>query len=46
MYRHLEGRLTQHVRDFLRRTYDLALPRIVIEQLAQRGAERIGPAHD
>ncbi|OLB20004.1 MAG: arginine--tRNA ligase [Acidobacteriales bacterium 13_2_20CM_55_8] len=32
MYRHLEGRLTQHVRDFLRRTYDLELPRIVIEQ--------------
>ncbi len=32
MYRHLERRLTQHVRDFLRRTYDLALPRIVVEQ--------------
>ncbi len=32
MYRHLESRLTQHVRDFLRRTYDLELPRIVIEQ--------------
>jgi arginyl-tRNA synthetase len=32
LYRHLESRLTQHVRDFLRRTYDLELPRIVIEQ--------------
>ena len=32
MYRHLERRLAQHVRDFLRRTYDLDLPRIVIEQ--------------
>ena len=32
MYRHLESRLTQHVRDFLRRTYDLELQRIVIEQ--------------
>ena len=32
MYRHLEHRLAQHVRDFLRRTYNLDLPRIVIEQ--------------
>ena len=32
MYRHLERRLAQHVRDFLRRTYDIDLPRIVIEQ--------------
>ncbi len=32
MYRHLEHRLAQHVRDFLRRTYDLDVPRIVIEQ--------------
>lgn len=32
MYRHLERRLAQHVRDFLRRTYSLDLPRIVIEQ--------------
>ena len=32
MYRHLERRLAQHVREFLRRTYDLDLPRIVIEQ--------------
>ena len=32
MYRHLERRLAQQVRDFLRRTYDLELPRIVIEQ--------------
>jgi arginyl-tRNA synthetase len=32
LYRHLERRLTQHVRDFLRRTYDLDLPKIVVEQ--------------
>jgi len=32
LYRHLESRLIQHMRDFLRRTYDLELPRIVIEQ--------------
>ena len=32
MYRHLERRLAQRVRDFLRRTYDLELARIVIEQ--------------
>ena len=32
MYRHLERRLTQHVRDFLLRTYALDLPKIVIEQ--------------
>ena len=32
MYRHLERRLAQHVREFLRRTYDLDLPKIVIEQ--------------
>ena len=32
MYRYLEQRLAQHVRDFLRRNYDLELPRIVIEQ--------------
>jgi arginyl-tRNA synthetase len=32
LYRHLERRLAQHVREFLRRTYDLDLPRIVIEQ--------------
>ena len=32
LYRHLASRLTQHVRDFLRRTYALELPRIVIEQ--------------
>ena len=32
MYRHLERRLAQHVREFLRRTYDLDLPRIVVEQ--------------
>jgi len=32
LYRHLERRLAQHVRDFLRRTYDIDLPRIVIEQ--------------
>ena len=32
MYRYLERRLAQHVRDFLRRNYALELPRIVVEQ--------------
>jgi arginyl-tRNA synthetase len=32
LYRHLELRLSRHIRDFLRRTYDLDLPRIVVEQ--------------
>jgi arginyl-tRNA synthetase len=32
MYRYLERRLADHIRDFLRRTYALELPRIVIEQ--------------
>jgi len=32
LYRHLERRLAQHVREFLRRTYDLDLDKIVIEQ--------------
>lgn len=32
MYRHLERRLIERVRDFLRRTYNLDLPRIVVEQ--------------
>jgi arginyl-tRNA synthetase len=32
LYRILERRLTQQVRDFLRRTYNLDLPRIVVEQ--------------
>ena len=32
MYRHLERRLAQHIREFLRRTYKLELPRIVIEE--------------
>ena len=32
MYRHFQQRLAGRVRDFLRRTYDLELPRIVIEQ--------------
>ena len=32
MYRILERRLTQQVADFLRRTYNLDLPRIVVEQ--------------
>jgi arginyl-tRNA synthetase len=32
LYRHLERRLAQHVRDFLRQAYDLELPKIVIEQ--------------
>ncbi len=35
MYRHLERRLGQHVRDFLRRTYDIDLPRIVIIVIEQ-----------
>jgi arginyl-tRNA synthetase len=32
LYRHLEHRLSRYVRDFLRRTYDLDLTKIVIEQ--------------
>jgi arginyl-tRNA synthetase len=32
VYRHLERRLAQHIRDFLRRSYKLELERIVIEQ--------------
>jgi len=32
LYRHLERRLAQHVRDFLLRTYGLDLPKIAIEQ--------------
>ncbi|MGA8734660.1 MAG: arginine--tRNA ligase [Terriglobales bacterium] len=32
MYRHLERRLAQQIREFLHRTYDLDLPKIVIEQ--------------
>jgi arginyl-tRNA synthetase len=32
VYRHLEHRVTQHIRDFLKRAYDVELPRIVIEQ--------------
>jgi arginyl-tRNA synthetase len=32
LYRYLERRLADHIRDFLRRTYALDLPRIVIEQ--------------
>jgi arginyl-tRNA synthetase len=32
LYRHLERRLAQQIRDFLRRNYDLDLPKIVIEQ--------------
>ena len=32
MYSHLERRLAQQIRDFLRRSYDLDLPKIVIEQ--------------
>ncbi len=32
MYRHLESRLADRVHDFLRRTYDLDLPKIVVEQ--------------
>jgi arginyl-tRNA synthetase len=32
LYRHLQQRLATHVREFLRRTYDLDLPAVVIEQ--------------
>jgi arginyl-tRNA synthetase len=32
LYRHLERRLAQHMREFLRRTYALEVERIVIEQ--------------
>jgi arginyl-tRNA synthetase len=32
LYRHLERRLVQHIRDFLRRAYKIELERIVIEQ--------------
>jgi arginyl-tRNA synthetase len=32
LYRHLQHRLSRHIRDFLRRTYDIDLPEIVIEQ--------------
>ena len=32
MYRHLEYRLVQHVRDFLRRTYGLQIQQVVVEQ--------------
>ncbi len=32
LYRDLERRLAQHVREFIRRTYAVELPRIVIEQ--------------
>lgn len=35
MYRHLECRLTQSVRDWLRRTYEIVLPHIAIEQPPQ-----------
>jgi len=35
LYRHLERRLAHHVREFLRRAYDLDLPKIVIEQPPQ-----------
>jgi arginyl-tRNA synthetase len=32
LYRHLERRLTQTIREFLQQTYSIELPRIVIEQ--------------
>jgi len=32
LYRDLERRLIQHIRDFLRRNYDVELPKIVVEQ--------------
>jgi arginyl-tRNA synthetase len=35
LYRHLEQRLAQHIRYFLRRSYGLDLPKIVIEQPPQ-----------
>jgi arginyl-tRNA synthetase len=35
LYRHLEHRLAQHIRDFLRHSYSLDLPRIIIEQPPQ-----------
>jgi arginyl-tRNA synthetase len=31
LYRHLEARLTQHFREYLRRAYDLDFPKIVVE---------------
>jgi arginyl-tRNA synthetase len=31
LYRHLEARLAQHFRDYLRRAYDLDFPKIVVE---------------
>jgi arginyl-tRNA synthetase len=35
LYRHLERRLAQHVREFLRHTYALEVPNIVVEQPPQ-----------
>jgi arginyl-tRNA synthetase len=32
LYRHLERRLAQQIREFLRRSYDIDLPKIVVEQ--------------
>jgi len=32
LYRHLEGRLVQQIREFLQRSYGLDLPKIVVEQ--------------
>jgi arginyl-tRNA synthetase len=32
LYRHLERRLVEHLREFLRRTYDLEIANIVVEQ--------------
>jgi arginyl-tRNA synthetase len=32
LYRYLERRLVEHLREFLRRTYDLEIPNIVVEQ--------------
>jgi arginyl-tRNA synthetase len=32
LYRHLERRLVEHLREFLRRTYDLEMANIVVEQ--------------
>ena len=32
MYRYLERRLVQHLREFLRRTYDIDITNIIVEQ--------------
>lgn len=32
MYRHLQRRLTEHIRQFLRESYDIDLPKLVVDQ--------------